>query len=125
MLLDPLVINHGMTLTATGGVASNLRRTAIGKYASTDGAFSTDQPARLSISPRWKKEGNSSYSAKFEMDKNVAPVNGVQQQDDTLTVSIMVSGNNRSFSANDYVAALATLSHTFIVNFPRIITGES
>lgn len=125
MLLDPLSVSHGMTITAAGGTPSNFRRTAIGKYVSQDGAFTSDQLARFSIFPKMVPTGPSTYRIRFEMDKNVNPVNGIQQQDDTLSVEIILKGNLRSFVATDFVNCLASASHTTLVNLPRIIGGES
>lgn len=125
MLSDPLVINHGQTISVAGGVPSNFRRTAIGKYISQDGAFTSDQLARFNILPRVALNGPSTYKTKWEMDKNVSPVNGIQQQDDTLSVEIIVRGNLRSFTTADFVNALASASYTTIVSFPRILGGES
>jgi len=125
MLNDPIVTAYGFTVTSAGGTPTNLRRIAIGKYTAVDGPFSADQPVRFNIKSQPRTVGNSSYGALMEMDKNVAPVNGVQQSDDTLTVSINMKGNNRSFSSADYKNALALAFWQLHGNFDRIISGES
>lgn len=125
MLPDPLVMNIGRALSTSGGVPSNFRRTAIGKYASTDGAFTSDQPARYSIKPNWKASGPSTYTFTLEMDKNVSPVNGIQQADDTLRCEIRVSGNLRSFTPADFTNIMASNAWTSIENIGRVLVGES
>lgn len=125
MLLDPLVLNYGQVYSVTGGVASNFRRTNIGRYYATDGAFTTDQPARLTIKPNMRTAGISTYSVKMEVDKNLAPVNGVQQADDTGFVEIKFGGNLRSFSTVDLVNLVHMASHIACANMSRIISNES
>lgn len=125
MLSDPTVVTHGMTLTPSGGIATNFRRTKMGSYAAIDGPFSTDQMCRLTIQPNLRPTGPSIYKTSIEIDKNVAPVNGVQQSDDTLRVSLQFSGNLRSFGASDFVSAIWTLTWTIVSNMPRILSGES
>lgn len=125
MLQDPLVLTPGQTVTFGGGVASNFRRTAFGKYSGTDGAYSTTQPARLTISSNPKVNGPSSYRFRMEVDKDVAPINGVAQSDDTLVVDIKITGNLRSFSANNVNDAYTALYKATVLEMARILGGES
>lgn len=125
MLNDPLVLLHNQTLTFAGGVASNFRRTAIGKYVCVDGAYTSGQPARLSLVNSVKLAGPSTYKLRYEYDKDIAPVNGVQQADDTMRIDIIVSGNLRSFLASDFAAGIETAALVLSRNFTRIIAGES
>lgn len=125
MLLDPVIISNGQTISSTGGVASNFRRTAFGKYVCVDGAFTTDQPARLTLVPNVKLNGPSSYRFRYETDKNVTPVNGVQQTDDVLRVDLNLSGNLRSFGITEYVNAIASLTFFVLQNWSRLISGET
>lgn len=126
MLLDPIVFNYGFTAGApTGGTPSNFRRTQIGKYVSVDGSFSSDQPARLSILPNVKLQGPSTYKFRAELDKNVSPINGIQQSDDTLRIDSNIYGNLRSFSATDIVNLHNLINGIIAANMLRIISGES
>lgn len=125
MLNDPLVLNHNQALASTGGVASNFRRTAIGRYVCVDGAFTSDQPGRLSILSSVKITGPSTYKLRLEYDKNLAPINGIQQSDDIMRVDLIVSGNLRSFGAADFAALVNTVSQLCSVNMTRLISGES
>jgi hypothetical protein len=124
MLSDPLIISVSNAITSTGGTTANFRRTAIGRYIAMEAPFSSDQPARLLISPNVKKQGDSVYLVRYELDRNVAPVNGVQQSDDTLKLEIKLSGNLRSFSATDFLSVFQTVSWMIIQNMARIIGGE-
>jgi len=125
MLNDPLVINHGQTFTPTGGVASNFRRTAIGRYVSVDGSFTSATPARISFLPNVVLQGPSTYKARLEFEKAVSPVNGVQQKNDVCRVDINISGNLRSFTAADIIHAMYSLSIVIGQNFSRMISGET
>lgn len=127
MLSDPRTINYGMSLASTGGVASAFRRTSSNpsKFHSTTGAFSTDQPARMTVTSNVVLQGPSKFRVRLETDKNVAPINGIQQKDDTAFADLSFGGNLRSFTQTDLINLIAALCHSTIVDMPFIANGES
>lgn len=125
MLSDPINTSYGFALTDSGGTAYTLRRTDKGRFVSTDGPFSLDQPARYTVTPRVKMLGPSSVRTRYEVDKNLAPVNGVQQQDDTAYCEINFGGNMRSFTAVDIQNLINAAAHLARVNAAAYLRGES
>lgn len=128
MLPDPIAITcptPGLLLTFPAGTACNFARTDKGRFTNTDGIASTDQPQRLTILPKIKLAGPSSFMIKVERDINVAPVNGIQQSDDTGYVTISFNGNLRSFTPAIYQQMLTEAVWVAQGFGPRILSGES
>jgi len=125
MLSDPIAVPIQQTLTPSGGVAQNMRRTAIGKYTCVDVLSTSATPSRLSILPNVVSTGPSTFKARYESEKAVSPVNVVQQKNDLLRIDINISGNLRSFNATDIIHAGYYLAIVLFSNFTRIISGES
>lgn len=126
MLSDPLLFYPAATTTSpVPGAASSFRRVAFGRYMSTTSPHSTDQPARLNIVSQPKTSGPSSFRLRYEVDKNVAAVNGIAQADDTLRLDINFTGNLRSFGEAEYRSALIAAFYIYNVDLSRIMGGES
>lgn len=125
MLSDPIAYNFGAVPAFTGGGVNTFARIGIGRYAGTSGSlYSTDQPARLSITPNSKSGGISTYKTRYEWDKNVSPVNGIQQTDDTLRIDLNISGNLRSFNSTEIEQHLAGLMSTLFTVDPTGTTSR-
>lgn len=104
--LDPTTLAGygaaGVTTWATP-VPATMARQADGRYISTN-VGTADEPLQMLVNNVYRPGAISTFTVKTTLNKNVAPINGVPQQDDILIVSTQVKYPHRSFTAANLTA---------------------
>lgn len=118
---------YGCNATPTwpGAVNNSFARQADGKYINTTSG-TADEPILYIIGSSYKPGGVSTFTHRATRNKNVAPINGVPQSDDILSVSVQVKYPHRSFLGSD-MSSLACLAIEAFVNATyrdKILTGQ-
>lgn len=99
------LVGYGSTGVTTWAspLPASMARQADGRYISTN-IGTADEPLIMIVNNVYKPGGVSTFTVKTTLNKNVAPINGVPQQDDILIISTQVKFPHRSFTALNMTA---------------------